>query len=259
MVDFTLPILSQDQFSTFYGKPIPRDDSIVETIVYPGKKLPCSVRSRGIKKSVKPENVFITAVGSGNSTKYNHRIYGDDNTWSILPKRLHTVCFPKIQLSSIPRSNRVRLQLTDTIFQVLPYIPDEFYKQKISKAEKPNKPLTRRNKRKRVENTAVKSISDNYIGWRVSGVPMHERKCVTKESIIGSLRDTMDKISKQNLAVQNPFDNIESVTSSDEAMKTFTTVAQFVHHYGREEFRMQTVQPVTCVEDVFNSIKDSLC
>jgi predicted transcriptional regulator len=258
MVEFTLPVLSQDQFSTFYGKQVPRDDSVVETIVYPGKKLTCSVRSRSIKKNVKPENVFITCIEDGTEIKYIHRIFGDDNTWSVLPKRLHTVCFPKIQLGSIPITNRIRLQLTDTIFQDLPVIPDEFYKQKLLKAEKPNKPITRRNKRKRTDNVAANSNVVSYIGWRVHGVDAQPKKSITKDSIIGSLRDTLDKISKKNLVVKNPFDNVESVTSTEETIKTFTTIAQFIHHYGREEFRMQVVEPVSCIEEVWDSVKDSL-
>ena len=148
MKKFPLPTLTQDQYSTYYGKTIPREDKVEEKIVYPGIKLTCPAKFRNLKKIIKPKHVFITQV---NDT-FNHRIYGTDNQWSILPKRLHSLCFPKIHLGSIPKNNRVTIQITDSIHQTLPYIPDEFYKQKIQKAEKPSKPVTRRNKRQRTNN-----------------------------------------------------------------------------------------------------------
>ena len=152
MTEFSLPPLQQDSFSTYYGQKIDRSDNGVETVVYPGKKLSASSKSRALKKHISPSNVFITKIeySDGRPDEFAHKLFGNDNQWATLPKRLYSVCFPKIHLGSIPKNNRITLQLTDSIHQELPYVPDEFYKQKQQKAHRPTKPVTRRNKRQRV-------------------------------------------------------------------------------------------------------------
>ena len=70
MQEFPLPALTQDQYSTYYGKKFPRDDNLDETIVYPGFKLPSPAKSRSLKKKIKPKHVFITKQNES----YIHRI-----------------------------------------------------------------------------------------------------------------------------------------------------------------------------------------
>ena len=259
MFEFTLPSLTQDHFSSFYGQKVPRADDVDETIVYPGQRLPCSSRSRTIKKVVKPKHVFITrCVHDGGTTVYNHRLLGSDNVWSMLPKRLHTVCFPKIHLGSIPAHNRVRLQLTDSIYEELPFVPDDFFKLKQAKAERPGKPVTRRFKRKRQE--ADRTIEDApYIGWYVNGMEhVGEKKGIDKQSMLRSLQKNMDEITKSTRVVTNPFEDVSSLIENDEVKKAFATVVQFVHHYGRQEFRMHAHAPPAVDDDTWDEIKDLL-
>tara|TARA_Y100000389_G_scaffold194535_1_gene224693 strand:- start:402 stop:1124 length:723 start_codon:yes stop_codon:yes gene_type:complete len=224
---FPLPNLSQEQFSSFYGKKTNNN----ETIVYPGIKLPCSTKNKNIKRHIGPKHVFIV---KSNGT-FTHRILGSDNQWSVLPKRLHSVCFPKVHLASIPDNNRIKIQLTDTIFETLPFVPDEFYKQKVKKAKEPNKPVTRRNKRKRLVNSA-RRVTEPYEGWKIEGIAKKPNK-ISKNTLIGKIRTCVDIASDK--VIGNPFD---ANLSSDEAKRAFTTVVQFVHHYAREEFNMQIVE-----------------
>lgn len=252
MQGFPLPALTQDQFSTYYGKTIPREDKVEETIVYPGTRLTCPVKFRNLKKVIKPTHVFITKMGDN----FYHRIFGSDNQWSVLPKRLHSLCFPKIHLGSIPKDNRISIQLTDTIHQVLPYIPDEFYKQKIQKAEKPSKPVTRRNKRQRTNNQTIVPNDDNYIGWQQEGTNQHENTSITKKDLIMHLRYTMDQIHKQKSVVKHPFENVKNIYENEETKNTFMTIVQFIYHYTKEEMRMQPIIKPDVKNDTWENIKE---
>ena len=256
MAEFTLPPLTQDDFSSYYGKIIPRSDGVVETIVYPGRRLSVSSRSRNIKNHVQPRNVFITKiVEEDGSVVFQHRLCGNDNVWSILPKRLHTACFPKIHIGSIPTDNRMRLQLTDSIFEVLPYIPDDFYKLKQIKADRPSKPITRRVKRQRQNDEQTKEQMP-YVGWFVNGVEKQEEDIgITKETMMNHLKHIMDRISLTGTVIDNPFDRVKTPIDLSEQFKT---IVQFIHHYCREELRMQCYENVLPEEDIWDDIKSIL-
>jgi hypothetical protein len=250
MQEFPLPALTQDQYSTYYGKKIPRDDNLDETIVYPGFKLPCPAKSRSLKKKIKPKHVFITKLNDS----YIHRIYGSDKQWSILPKRLHSLCFPKIHLSSIPSHNRIKIQITDSIHQVLPFIPDEFYKQKQQKAEKTNKPVTRRLKRQRVSNQNTIQNDDNYVGWQQS-LHKTEEKTISKEELINNIRFAIDNIHENKLAVKHPFENIIKIQDNEDAQQTFVSIVEFVYHYIKDELRMQPVENKVHTNELWETIQ----
>lgn len=252
MKQFPLPSLTQDQYSTYYGKVIPREDKVEEKIVYPGIKLTCPAKYRNLKKVIKPKHVFITKIHD----TYNHRIYGSDNQWSILPKRLHSLCFPKIHLGSIPKNNRIVIQITDTIHQELPYIPDEFYKQKIQKAEKPSKPVTRRNKRQRTNNQNKIKHDENYEGWKQEGINTQGSNTIGKKELMQHLKYTMDEIHKQKLVVKHPFENIQNIHESDEAKEKFLIITQFIYHYTKEEMRMQPTIETNEKNIVWENIKE---
>jgi hypothetical protein len=259
MAEFSLPALQQDSFSTYYGEQIDRSDDGVETVVYPGNKLTASTKSRHLKKHISPKNVFITKIEykDGRPTEFAHKLYGNDHQWATLPKRLYSVCFPKIHLGSIPTNNRITLQLTDSIHQELPYVPDEFYKQKQQKAHRPTKPVTRRNKRQRVSLTTTNE-SENYSGWGVYGVETPSENTLSKEILFNQLRCIMDELDKKDTVVKNPFTDMESILSNEEKLSTFTSVVQFVYHYARPELRMQHMGNEILQDGVWDNIKDNL-
>jgi len=259
MTEFSLPALQQDSFSTYYGQKIDRTDGGVETVVYPGNKLKASTKSRHLKKHISPHNVFITKIEytDGRPTEFAHKLYGNDNQWATLPKRLYSVCFPKIHLGSIPTDNRITIQLTDSIHQVLPYVPDEFYKQKQQKAHRPTKPVTRRNKRQRVS-LVTSNESENYSGWGVYGVDTPTENTMSKEVLFNQIRCIMDELDKKDLVVKNPFSDMESIMNNEEKLSTFTSVVQFVYHYARAELRMQPMGNEILQDGVWDNIKDNL-
>jgi len=259
MTEFSLPPLQQDSFSTYYGQKIDRSDNGVETVVYPGKKLSASSKSRALKKHISPSNVFITKIeySDGRPDEFAHKLFGNDNQWATLPKRLYSVCFPKIHLGSIPKDNRITLQLTDSIHQELPYVPDEFYKQKQQKAHRPTKPVTRRNKRQRVS-MVTSNESENYSGWGVYGVETPTEKKLSKEVLFNQLRCIMDQIDNKDVVVKNPFTDIESIMENEEKLATFNGVIQFIYHYARAELRMQPMSNENLQEGVWDNIKDNL-
>ena len=59
-MDFTLPALTQESFSRWYNKQVPRSDDVDERIVYPGIKLNCSTKSRDLRSNIAPRHVFVT-------------------------------------------------------------------------------------------------------------------------------------------------------------------------------------------------------
>ncbi len=186
---------------------------------------------------------------------FNHRIFGSDNQWSILPKRLHSLCFPKIHLGSIPKNNRITIQITDSIHQTLPYIPDEFYKQKIQKAEKPSKPITRRNKRQRTNEQNTVTHDEKYMGWQQQ-TNEHMTKNISKNMLMKHLKYTLDQLHRQKIVVKNPFENVTDIQNDEEAKQKFAIITQFIYHYIKEELRMQPIVETEEKNEIWDTIKD---
>ena len=67
----------------------------------------------------------------------------------------------------------------------------------------------------------------------------------------------MDEISKNNLVVKNPMDDISSIQQNDDVRNKFVTIVQFIHHYGRVEFRMQPNR-ISDTHDIWNTVKKFL-
>jgi len=259
MSEFSLPTLGQDQFSTYYGVEINGTNEYKETVVYPGKQLTVSTKSRNLKKYIAPANVFITKIvyKGKRADEFSHKLYGVDKQWSVLPKRLYSQCFPKIHLGSIPPDNRIKIQLTDSIHVTLPYVPDEFYKQKQQKATRISKPITRRGKRQRVVQQA-EITDDDYDGWGVYGMSPTEPESISKDKLMKEIRSVIDEIHNKGLSVKNPFGDESNLTSSEENKQTLITIIQFVYHYAREELRMQQTDDEPVRDDLWNSIKNDL-
>ena len=76
-----------------------------------------------VEKVIKPKHVFITQTAEG---IFKHRLLGNENVFSNLPKRLYSVCFPKIHVSAVPENNRITIPISDKSELTLPYIPDGF-------------------------------------------------------------------------------------------------------------------------------------
>ena len=98
-MDFTLPPLTQESFSRWYNKKVPRSDNIDERIVYPGIRLHCSTKARDLRSQIQPIHVFITQETKSNV--FHHKVLGTNNVFISLPKRLYSHCFRNINIHSI--------------------------------------------------------------------------------------------------------------------------------------------------------------
>lgn len=228
-VSFPLPPPTQNRFTEWFRKTVPNTD---EVIVYPGEQLPCSTRSRTLKKVIKPKHVFITQTPEGS---FKHRLYGNENVFSNLPKRLYSVCFPKIHVSAVPENNRIVIQISDKSELTLPFIPDEFYAQKVAKAERHVNPEHRRTKRRRTHTAPV--ANPNYRGWATL---RHRGYGTNKYSLLRRIRATLDALDAKHVVPHNPFAQCND--SFDGVEDALAVVIQFIYHYARGEMRMGNVQ-----------------
>jgi len=256
MDKFPLPAITQERFTEYFSKFVPREDGIQEEIIFPGEPLPTNSRSRSLKKIVKPKHVFVTRVKSGNQYKYYHRLLGNDNIYSFLPKRLHSVCFPKIHLGSVPSNNRISIKISDKHTVELPFIPDDFFKQKQNKSERPsNKPLTRRNV-KRPRTNSYKNNENKYIsysGWAIFGMDNETDDNNLKKSLLfNQLQNFMDYADDENIVVPHPFENTQDSSQNIQMLKN---IFQFVYHYARDELRMRKIEKDTNNTDIWDKLK----
>lgn len=236
-MDFTLPALTQESFSRWYNKRIPRTDNIDERVVYPGKKLECSTKSRDLRSQISPENVFVTRETGTN--KFFHKVLGNNNTFALLPKRLYSHCFRNINIHSIPADNRILVRLTENTSVNLPYIPDDFVHQKRTKrsSNSRSRGTTRQAKKRKCR----QGSPVQYSGWITSVLSPDTDEHAGNG--IGSFQLLMHvrKQIRQNdtnihLCVANPFagcKTIEEIERKPEKKQALTTIIQFLHHYGR--------------------------
>jgi len=245
-MDFTLPPLTQQSFSRWYNKKVPRADKIEERILYPGIALTCSTKSRDLRSQITAKNVFITHEKE--SGIFHHKVLGSNNAFAALPKRLYSQCFHNINIHSIPPENRMTVRLTENTSVVLPFIPDDFVAQK--RAKRGGVALSRKTrgsaKKMKIDSDAKREASVcpdvMYTGW-VSNV-MSASTEPAAQSGIDSFR-LMMFVRKQlaaydedfNSYVPNPFNNVRTVADiqgdSDKNL-ALETVIGFMHHYGKD-------------------------
>lgn len=235
-MEFTLPALTQESFSRWYNKKVPRSDTVDERIVYPGSRLNCSTKSRDLRSQIRPEHVFVTHEQGTNT--FHHKVLGSNNVFIPLPKRLYSHCFRNINIHSIPTDNRITVRLTENTSVVLPFIPDDFVSQKRTKRSVQTRMRKRDSKKKRKRQAEP---SEPYEGWvtRVvtpATVPGAD-DAIDAFHLMSYIRTEM-KNNDNNLdvCIPNPFagaNTIEDINGSDEKLRTLTVVIQFIHHYMR--------------------------
>ena len=237
-MDFTLPPLTQESFSRWYNKQVPRADSIDERIVYPGIKLKCSTKSRDLRSVIVSKNVFITQEVGTNT--FHHKVVGSSNVFVSLPKRLYSHCFRNINIHSIPTDNRIIVRLTENTSVTLPYIPDDFVHQKRSKRTSGSRTRnTREPKRPKRESSPGPPIP--YTGWvthvQSPATNIGADGSIDSFALMNYIREELKKNeTKLDACLPNPFaglDSIEKIKESKDKMAILTTVIQFVHHYIR--------------------------
>lgn len=237
-MEFTLPALTQESFSRWYRKKVPRNDNVDERIVYPGIKLQCSTKSRDLRSQIMPRHVFVTQEMGTNT--YHHKVLGTNNVFISLPKRLYSHCFRNINIHSIPTGNRILVRLTENTTVKLPFIPDDFVTQKRSKR---NSACRSRSKRetKRLKTSPEPETTNTYTGWVTKVLaPSTETaadNAVDSFRLMNYIREELTQSDEElTTCIPNPFagsPTIQDIQKTPEKALALTTVVQFIHHYAK--------------------------
>ena len=234
-MDFTLPALTQESFSRWYNKQVPRADNVDERIVYPGVKLNCSTKSRDLRSVIMPKHVFATQkVGTD---LFYHKVLGSNNVFVSLPKRLYSHCFRNINIHSIPTDNRIVVRLTENTDVTLPYIPDDFVDQKRSKRSSSSRSKSTREPKRLKREHHTNELS--YTGW-VTRVLSPETDQgvdggIDSFSLLRYIRKELESNDKKlDTSMPNPFRGLASIDAiKEKKLELLTGIIQFVHHYAR--------------------------
>lgn len=237
-MEFTLPPLTQESFSRWYNKKVPRNDSVDERIVYPGIKLHCSTKSRDLRSQIMPRHVFVTQETGTN--KFHHKVLGSNNVFISLPKRLYSHCFRNINIHSIPTGNRIMVRLTETTTVTLPFIPDDFVNQKRSKRNSSSRSRPKR-EQKRLKLSPEEEEPKLYTGWVTKVMsPATESgadNAIDSFHLMNYIRDEIRRCDDDlNTALPNPFSGaatLDDIKESPEKLLALTTILQFIHHYAK--------------------------
>lgn len=237
-MEFTLPPLTQESFSRWYRKKVPRSDNVDERIVYPGIKLQCSTKSRDLRSQIMPRHVFVTQEIDTNI--FHHKVLGTNNVFISLPKRLYSHCFRNINIHSIPAGNRILVRLTENTTVVLPFIPDDFVTQKRSKRNSASRSRAKR-EIKRLKTPAKQEVTNTYTGWVTKvlapATELAADNAVDSFRLMNYIREELRKSDEQlTTCIANPFveaPTIEDIQKDPVKAQALTTVVQFVHHYAK--------------------------
>jgi len=237
-MEFTLPPLSQESFSRWYRKKVPRNDNVDERIVYPGIKLHCSTKSRDLRSQIMPRHVFVTHEMDSNI--FHHKVLGTNNIFISLPKRLYSHCFRNINIHSIPTGNRILVRLTENTTVTLPFIPDDFVTQKRSKRNSASR-STRKRETKRLKMSPKPDVTSTYTGW-VTKVLSPATDTAADNSVdsfrlMNYIREELNQSDEQlATCIANPFvdaPTVEDIQKDPSKALALRTVVQFVHHYAK--------------------------
>lgn len=245
-MEFTLPPLSQQSFSRWYDKKVPRTDSIEERIVYPGTKLQCTTKSRDLRSEITAAHIFITHETGTNI--FYHKVLGSNNIFATLPKRLYSQCFHNISIHSIPHNNRITVRLTENTSIVLPYIPDDFVTQKRMKRGSSSRKTRGTTKKIKTEAEAKSAPANEdrqpYIGWVTRVMSPNTDRCsdngIDAFRIMAYISAELKLHNEQfDRTLPNPFlecSTVQDIQKNPNKQLALTTIIQFMHHYGRHLF-----------------------
>lgn len=239
-MEFTLPPLTQESFSRWWNKKVPRPDDIDERIVYPGNKLNCSTKSRDLRSQINPEHVFVTQEMDSNI--FHHKVLGSNNVFIHLPKRLYSHCFRNINIHSIPTDNRLVVRLTEATSVILPFIPDDFVLQKRTKRTLQSRTRSKKQAKKSRKNSSATTTP--YIGWVTKVVSPNTADgaddSIDMFHLMEYIRKELENNDRQmEVCIANPFagtKTIDEIHNDPEKQKALSIIIQYIHHYARHLF-----------------------
>jgi len=231
-VEFPLPKASQQYYTRWFHRTVPSGQLKDYKILWVGVPLSCRFAS-DLKDVVTPENVFILKK----NTSFAYALIDSMDQVHRLPKKYFTICFPGVQISSVPENNMIKIQLTRRQSINVPYIPDAFLQSKRQK--------TSRVKRKRshsisTTDSGVENIDfDTKVPeWHILGNEQN-RESPVKREILVLLRSIIDFADTNHaMRLPDPFEGCESLSDikNDEGKtRSLKVIASFISHYCRAE------------------------
>lgn len=243
-MQFPLPRSSQEQYSKFFEKTIKKGALQGYVIQWVGSPLPYRLKCEQIKNIISPQHVFI--LKHEKEDKFEYCVIDNQGNASKLPKKYYTLCFPSISLSSVPKDNRVEIQITKKKKLQLPFIPDSFLQQKRQK--------TNRKRRKMYHNVqapitqSVESIDFNIANipsWHVLQNPSNKVESVKKE-IVQLIRSIINLTDNSSFVLNDPFEDIQSINelkNKEELHQKLKIIVAFIYHYARAELNIPPNAP----------------
>lgn len=227
-MEFPLPKPTQESFTRWFGKP--HEGS---KIVYPGLSLPCNAKNRSLRSVLKPCHVFIMETDKHEFVYY---ILGNDNVFGRLSKRHYTICFSNVHLNSIPDKNRIKVYLTSKTCVELPFIPDDFLKQKRTRRTPSIRAKNKRVKRQ-TQRVQEHSPTDQYRGWSNENNIMDHDQCLNKNILF----QTIFAVLQHDQDIPHPFEDkytLDDILQDPTSIDKLKTIISFVHHYAKAECGM---------------------
>lgn len=232
-VAFPLPRAPQHAYTKWYNHTVRGGTFNRYTVLWVGTTLDCRFKSETLGDTIGPHNVFILKKNSS----FAYAVMDNTDTLFKLPKKYHTACFPGIQYNSVPKNNRIRVQMTKRNSIELPFIPPTFLQQKKSKGS--------RLKRKRSQSSDATSqieqidFSKRHPMWHVLSNDLVKDVPIKKEILV-LIRSMMNyAIQNTSFNLKDPFldiYNLDDIKGDENRMKTLKIIVSFIFHYCRSEF-----------------------
>jgi hypothetical protein len=228
-MQYSLPRASQEKYTKWFKKSIERGSLNGYIILWVGNELSCRFRSETIKNEIDPSHVFIVKKEGD----FEYALVDNTDMFYKLPKKFYTSCFPGVQYSSIPKTNRMKIKITKNVTVELPFIPESFLDQKRNKCgRKRRKVFTGESTCPSAENI---DFNTTFPSWHIveNSQNKHHPKKRELLFLIRSIIYYGDKNEHFNLP--DPFADVDLTFSSEKGLSDLKTIISFIYHYCRAE------------------------
>tara|TARA_B100001059_G_C17803443_1_gene567634 strand:+ start:43 stop:633 length:591 start_codon:yes stop_codon:yes gene_type:complete len=168
--------------------------------------------------------------------EFVYYILGNDNVFGRLSKRHYTICFSNVHLNSIPDKNRIKVYLTSKTCVELPFIPDDFLKQKRTRRTPSIRAKNKRVKRQ-TQRVQEHSPTDQYRGWSNENNITDHDQCLNKNILF----QTIFAVLQHDQDIPHPFEDkytLDDILQDPTSIDKLKTIISFVHHYAKAECGM---------------------
>ena len=232
-VDYPLPKARQEHYTRWSNHTVATGVLRGYTVVWVGVPLTCRFKT-DLKDSIGPKNVFILKK----KTVFAYGLIDSLEQVMRLSKKYYTMCFPGVQIASVPENNLVTIKLTRRQSVEVPYIPTAFLLQKRQK--------TTRHKRKRANSSSDSMSFDvEHIDFSTPTPTWHvinneqNRGFPYKRDILTLIRSLIEFTDANDLHhFADPFEGCTTVADlelDETKVKSLKLITSFLYHYCRSE------------------------